>query len=182
MTISRRQLFGAVVASVAAQASAQGLVPQALDVYRLDLRWLDDNARPFALSALAGTPTVITFAYGACRKICSTSFRTLEQVQQLADQRKLALNFVVVGIDPDADKPADWAALRQQRQLNRPNWHFLVGDALAVRRLASRLGVNYWRVGEHMMHDYRITLLAADGHVLRVVDTFDEPARVLLPA
>ena len=143
--------------------------------------WIDDTGQPFRLQALAGGHTVLTLAYGACRRICSTSLRLMEQAQALADERGVRLNFVVVGLDPTQDKPADWAAFRAERHLARDNWHFLTGDDKAVRAMAQSLGVNYWRAGDHVMHDFKIVLLSPAGQVLRSMDRFAQPAAELLP-
>jgi cytochrome oxidase Cu insertion factor (SCO1/SenC/PrrC family) len=153
----------------------------AQDLYGLPAQWTDERMQRFELKDLQGSWTVLTMAYGACRRICATSLRTLEQVQALADAQGTALNFIVVGLDPAQDKPADWAALRQERRLTRANWRFLSGSADSTRVLAQRLGVRYWRYGEHTMHDYRVVLIAPDGQVARRLDRFDEPASRLLP-
>jgi len=143
--------------------------------------WLDDQSHRFSLHALRGTPTVMTLAYGACRRVCSGSLRVMEQVQALADQRNMNLNFVVVGLNPEHDKPADWAQVRVERHLGRPNWQFLSGPDAAVRRLAQRLGVRYWHYGEHTLHDFRIVLLSTEGAIVRTMDAVDQPLERLLP-
>ncbi len=160
---------------------ATGRSAVAQDIYPLPARWLNDQGQNFELRQLQGSWTVMTMAYGACRRICSTSFRSLQAVQDLADSQKKGLNFVVVGLDPSQDKPADWAALRAERKLMRSNWHFLSGDANSTASLAQRLGVRYWRYGEHTMHDFRIVLIAPDGKVARSLDSFDDPVARLLP-
>lgn len=154
---------------------------RAQDIYRTDGHWLDDQARPFRLEQLRGAPTVVTMAYGACRRVCSASLRVLERLQALADESHTRLNIVVVGLDPSQDRPADWADYRAERNLNRPNWKFLSGDAASTRHLASRLGVRYWRYGEHTMHDFRIVLLSARGLPVRSMDKFDQELSLLLP-
>lgn len=163
-----------------AAASAIG-ASAAQDMFRPAGQWLDDQGRPYGLDALYGTPTVITMAYGACRRVCSTSLRMMEQVQRLADARHQKLNFVVIGLDPSADRPEDWAQVRAERHLERANWHFLSGDEASIRQLARRLGVRYWRYGEHTLHDLRIVLLSAQAQPLKSVDTFDQAAETLLP-
>jgi cytochrome oxidase Cu insertion factor (SCO1/SenC/PrrC family) len=144
-------------------------------------RWLDDRGQAFELKTLQGRWTVMTMAYGACRRICSTSLRVLEQAQALADAQQHSLNFVVIGLDPAQDKPADWAQLRHERRLHRTNWHFLSADAEATRVMAQRLGVRYWRYGDHTMHDFRIVLLNPQGRLVRSLDSFSDPVQRLLP-
>jgi cytochrome oxidase Cu insertion factor (SCO1/SenC/PrrC family) len=159
---------------------AASLSAHAQDIFHSPGPWWSDSAQSFDIGSLQGTPTVVTMAYGACRKICSTSLRVLEKVQALADEKNLRLNFVVVSLDPQQDKPADWAAFRVERKLTRANWRFLSGDAASTRELARRLNVRYWRYGEHTMHDFKIVLLSADGKLLRSMEAFDDsPARLL---
>jgi len=153
----------------------------AQDVYRTPGHWLDDRSEPFDLTTLRGGSTVVTMAYGACRKICSTSLRILQQVQNLADQRHAAMNFVVVGLDPTQDKPADWATFRVDRKLVRPNWVFLSGDSASTRAIALRLGVRYWKYGEHTMHDFKIVLLSPEGQIVRSMVAFDDSPELMLP-
>lgn len=153
----------------------------AQDLYRTQGRWSDDQAGPFQLESLRGSFTVLTMAYGACRRICSTSVRLMQSVQALADERRLSLNFVVVGLDPDQDKPEDWADFRAGRKLMRSNWNFLSGDAPSTRQLAAMLGVRYWRYGEHTMHDFKVVLLSPEGRLVRSLDAFDQSVLLLLP-
>jgi cytochrome oxidase Cu insertion factor (SCO1/SenC/PrrC family) len=153
----------------------------AQDIYRGTAPWADDRGQAFEMQELQGSWTVLTLAYGACRRICSTSLRSMEQLQALADKAGTALNFVVVGLDPAQDKPADWAAFRQERKLTRTNWRFLSGDSAGTKALAQRLGVRYWRYGEHTMHDFRVVLINPQGQVSRSLDSFDDPVMRLLP-
>ena len=143
--------------------------------------WLDDQARPYPLNKLAGSYTVFTMAYGACRRVCSTSLRVMEDLHRVAEARHLSLEFVVVGLDPSEDKPADWAALRADMRLTFPNMQFLSGDERSVRQLAAWLGVHYWRYGEHTIHDFRIVLVSPEGKVVRGMNAFDEDSTQLLP-
>jgi protein SCO1 len=153
----------------------------AQNIYSQPARWLNDQGRSFELRQLQGSWTVMTMAYGACRRICSSSFRSLQALQDLADTHKKTLNLVVVGLDPSQDKPADWAALRVERKFTRSNWHFLSGDASSTANLAQGLGVRYWRYGEHTLHDFRIVLISPDGKVARSLDNFSDPVARLLP-
>jgi cytochrome oxidase Cu insertion factor (SCO1/SenC/PrrC family) len=165
--------FASVLACTAAPATAQ-------DLLRDRSAWLTDQALPFSLEALRGRATVITMAYGACRRICSTSLRLMESLQALADQRGLDLNFVVIGLSPAQDKPADWAAFRAERKLSRANWQFLSGDAAATRHMAQQLGVHYWLYDEHVMHDFRIVLVSPTGQFVRSMDNFDDSLPLFL--
>jgi protein SCO1/2 len=183
MTVCAFPIIGRRTAMLALLSSPWLASPaQATDaLYRAEAGWLDDRGQPFELSRLQGSWTVMTMAYGACRRICSTSLRLMQQAQQLADSRHQPLNFVVLGLDPSQDTPADWARFRAQHRLERANWSFLSGDAAATRNMAVRLGIHYWRYGEHTMHDFRIVLLTPQGDIARVMVAFDQPVSMLLP-
>lgn len=151
------------------------------DVFAGSGPWLDDSNRSFGLQALRDSPTVVTLAYGACRRVCSSSLRVLEQLQAHVDARGQVLNFIVIGLDPRQDRPADWAAYRAEHKLVRPNWQFLSGDAKSTAQIAARLGVRYWSYGEHVMHDFRIVRVSPDGRIVAVMTAPDQGLATLLP-
>ncbi|MDP9044171.1 MAG: SCO family protein [Pseudomonadota bacterium] len=131
--------------------------------YRMDLSFVDDHGSRRALSEWRGRPVVIAMAYGACRSVCSTTLRTLEELQALADREGASLDVVVVSIDPAEDTPQAWSDYRAARRLQRTNWTFLSGDKDATRTLARFLGVTFWSYDEHVLHNLRIVRLGPDG-------------------
>ena len=142
--------------------------------------WLDDLGRPLDLRSLAGQRLVLTMAYATCHRICPMTFRKLQALQGELDAAGERATFVVVGYDPGNDDPAAWHQYRRARGLTRPNWLFLTAhDAGQVRRFAERLGFEFWRYDEHVMHDERVVVLApggalqlsaGPGHVLHASD------------
>ena len=156
-------------------------VATAQEVYRVPGPWVDDRARHFEWPTLRGKITVLTMAYGACRQVCSTSLRVMQDLQGLADKRGLAVNFVVVGLDGSQDAPQDWADFRASRKLTRANWHFVTGSPAGTRQLAGALGLRYWRYGEHTVHDFKIVTLSEQGQMLRSIAKFGDDAAALLP-
>jgi cytochrome oxidase Cu insertion factor (SCO1/SenC/PrrC family) len=151
------------------------------DVYSVRGPWLDDRAQAYSLDSLHGSYTVITMAYGACRRVCSSSLNVVQKLAALVADRHVQLNLLVVGLDPEQDKPADWAQLRAERKLWLQNVQFLSGTVSTTRQLANRIGEKYWRYGEHTMHDFRVVLVSPDGRVVRVMDKFDQDVAELLP-
>lgn len=175
MTLHRRSLLAAVagLATLRAHAAAPG-------AYSLGLGFVDDHGRSRALSEWQGRPVVLAMAYGACKRICSTTLRRLELLQQAAQQKGVALDFVVVSLDPSQDRPEDWAEYRRLRGLVGPNWCFLTGTSDATRRLAAFLGVRYWPYDGHVMHDFRIVRLAQDGSIAQALRWADDDLSRLL--
>ena len=158
MLLRRHLLLLAAPGGGLARAAAPSL-------YALDLKFTDDRGAVRRLAEWQGRAVVLTMAYGACRSICSSTLRTLEALQADADRKGLALEILVASIDPAEDTPQAWAQYRRARKLGRANWSFLSGSATDTRRLAQFLGVRFWRYDEHVMHDFRIVRLAADGSI-----------------
>jgi len=164
--LDRRRL----IAGLAAMWLPFKVIAAPASAYALGLSFVDDRGAPRALDEWRGKPLVIAMAYGACRSICSTTLRTLEEVQAAADRRGEALDFVVVSIDPGEDTPQAWADYRRGRHLDRANWSFLSGTPAATRVLARFLGVRFWRYDEHVMHDFKLLRLDADGAIAATLD------------
>ncbi|MFO1273872.1 MAG: SCO family protein [Rubrivivax sp.] len=166
----------------AALALACGASHGAASLFAFDDTWVDEQGRSLRLAQWRGRPTVVAMEYSACRFVCSVAWRRLVQLQQEADRRGLALEFVVLSIDPDNDSPAAWQDYRRARGLARDNWHFLTAGRGATTRAAGLLGVRWWYADGHLMHDFRIVRLDAEGVVAAAVGTYDEPLDKLLSA
>ena len=136
-------------------------------LYSTPYAWASDRGGVVPLSSFAGRPTVITMAYGACRKVCSTTLRRMEELQQQADRDGVEVNFVVVSLDPKTDTPEAWREYRKWRGLGRANWNFLTGDAAQTRNLAAHLGIGFWRYDDHVLHDFGISLLDREGNLVQ---------------
>jgi cytochrome oxidase Cu insertion factor (SCO1/SenC/PrrC family) len=122
------------------------------------------------LAEWRGRMVVMTMAYGACRSICSSTLRTLEELQAEADRRGIALEVLVASIDPAEDTPQAWADYRKARRLAHARWTFLCGSSQATRALARFLGVRFWAYDEHLMHDFKIVRLDANGAIAAALD------------
>ncbi len=130
----------------------------------LPAHWLDDQGQPLDLGSLRDRRLVVTMAYASCHRICPMTIHKLQALQGELDVAGVQATFVVVGYDPDSDDPAAWHEYRRERGLTRPNWLFLTAhDAGQVRQFAQRLGFEYWRYDEHVMHDERVVVLAPGG-------------------
>jgi len=129
---------------------------------------------------MAQAPLVVmTMAYTACRRICSTTALVLSDLQRQLDAMGQPAEFIVVSYDPSNDSPADWQDYRARRGLTRSTWHFLTGDVGATHLLARYLDLDFWSYHDHVVHDFRIVLFDAQWRVVGEVDwsgTGDLPA------
>lgn len=151
-------------------------------LYGRGLQFVDDVGRRRSLDEWRGRSVIITMAYGACRRVCSTSLRTLERLAASARAAAVPLQFVVVGLDPANDTPRDWAQYRRDHGLNGTEWTFLCGSAGATRALADFLGVRYWSMDDHILHDFKIVRLTPDGQLGASASWADDAIdRLLIP-
>src|SRR5499427_1531191 len=168
-----RFLFAALVGAALWSAACTAGV---LDVGGV---WTEDSGKTVSLSSWQGRYTVLTMSTGACRKICTTTLRRMEELQAIADQRHLSLQFLVIGLDPRSDTPKAWREFRAEHKLTRDNWHFLGGDDGRTRQMAGMLGITYWFYDEHLLHDFKIVLVAPDGTIQRALAWSDDRPETL---
>jgi len=137
----------------------------AVSLSDLPQRWIEDDGRELALNSLAGRRIVLTMAYAGCHVICPQTVDQLRQMQRRLDMRGEQAEFVIVGYDPENDRPSDWRAVRTKRHLDRGNWHLLSGSLRDTERLAHQLGFEFWKYDEHVMHGMRAVVFDAQGYL-----------------
>jgi len=138
--------------------------------FDLTLPFVDEHGASRTLAEWRGRTVVMAMAYGACRSVCSSTLRTLEELQAAADRRGVAIEVVVASIDPAEDTPQAWADYRKSHRLTHVRWTFLCGSAQATRALARFLGVRFWTYDEHVMHDFKVVRLDAGGAIAATLD------------
>ena len=180
--VHRLLLLALVLALPFPSSAGEPVAPAAAAVLldRLPPRWLDDHGETLRLSALHGQRIFVTMAYTSCHRICPMTMTRLEQVQREVDARGMSAEFIIVSYDPGNDDSAAWRHYRASHGLLRDNWHFLSGTPADTERLARVLGFEFWRDGEHVMHDFRIVALGGDGAQRGVIDSVHGDWRDLL--
>ena len=118
--------------------------------------------------------------YNACRFICSVHWRRLVEIQLAADEKGVAVQFVVPGIDPEQESPALWREYRLARGLTRDNRHFLTGTRSMTTRAAALLGERWWFDEGHLLRDFRIVRLDTECRAAVTRDDYARPAAELL--
>lgn len=162
-------------AAVLALAGAAVGAQAGPSLWRVPGTFVDDNDRRVSLAevaAWAGPGAVVAMDSSECRFICSTQWRKLMEVQAAADRRGRAVRFVIISIDPVNDTPAMWRQYRREKGLQRDNWRFLVGSRQATDLAAAAIGLRWWMHDTHIIHDFRLVRLDAQGQVGTSMDNF----------
>ncbi len=168
----------------AALAALQGMSPaiaaSGIDVYSLPYRLMDEHGQPHRLADWRGRPTIVAMDHSTWSAVCSNTARRLHALQVAADRLGEAVEFVVIGLEPDKDTPESWARYRKERDVPGDNWHFLRATVADTPNVAARLGVNYRYEYGDLILDLRILKVDADGRIVRVLEGYDTDTEAFL--
>jgi protein SCO1 len=148
--------------------------------YTVPYSFTDDRAQTVHLSEWRGKPLILTMEYSNCRFMCTTTFSKLKAIQAAADQKKLQLDFMIISLDPKNDTPQAWRQYRISRDVDRSNWHLLTGSEVTTKEFAALIGIKYWYMDEHILHDFKIVRLNAKGEIEKMITDYgDKPDSLL---
>jgi protein SCO1/2 len=148
--------------------------------YTAPYSFTNDRAQTVHLSEWRGKPLILTMEYSNCRFMCTTTFSKMKAIQTAADQKKLQIDFMIVSLDPKNDTPQAWRQYRISRDVDKSNWHLLTGSEATTKELAALLGIKYWYVDDHILHDFKIVRLNANGEIEKEITDFDDKPDSLL--
>ena len=147
-----------------------------------DLALVDQLGRPLRLGDLRGRPVVVSFVFTNCYVVCSGLTLHLRDVVRIARETLGDASFQVltVGFDAANDTPARMQAYARDRGITDPDWRFVSGDAITLRRLTDELGFTWAPSPRGFDHVTQVTLLDGDGMVAEQVygEAFQPPALV----
>jgi len=104
----------------------------------------------------------------------------LKAIQTAADQQKLTDRSH--DRQPRSEKryaPA-WQQHRVSREVGRSNWHLLIGSEATTKEFAALIGIKYWTMDEHILHDFKTVRLNANGEIEKEISDYStEPGYLL---
>jgi protein SCO1/2 len=169
----------------AAIAASQAALGRSVGDYTL----LDREGRPVGLAFYRGKPLLVSFIYTGCFQVCPLNTRSL-----LAAVRGLAARFgpdqfnvVSIGFNQPADSPQAMKSFATQNGVAQPNWNFLSPPAAIVPDLTRDFGFRYAATPAGFDHVLQVSLLDAQGRIVRQIygdqvpaDALGEPLKELL--
>ncbi len=148
----------------------------------------DEEGAPARLGNFFGErPMILAFAYYECPSLCTIVLNgLLESARNLRLDVKRDFEIVVISIHP-GDLPAQAAAkkhtytMRYSRPGTAEGWHFLTGDADAIRQVSEAVGFHYFydKASKQYAHASGIVVLTPDGVVSRYFLGIEYPANDL---
>lgn len=120
---------------------------------------------------LRGKPTVVSFVYTGCFQVCPATTRALEESVEALTTRfgGRQFNVVSIGFNQPADSPQAMKAFAAQQRITRANWDFLSAPARTVEPLTREFGFLYAPTPAGFDHVLQVTLLDAEGRIVRQV-------------
>ncbi len=157
----------------------------------LDTAWRDEAGRPVRLGSCFGTrPVILAFAYYDCPSLCTLVLNgILNSVRDLRADAGQGFDIVVLSIRPD--EPASHAQAKKQTytlRYGRPGaakgWHFLTGDAAAIRQVTQAAGFHYLYdpASDQFAHASGILVLTPNGKAARYFMGIEYPPKDLRQA
>lgn len=168
-----------------AMRASQAVVGQTVGDHTL----LDREGRPVRLSSYRGKPLLVSFIYTGCFQVCPTTTRSLDETVRALQSRfgDNQFNVVSIGFNQPADSPQAMKAFAAQHRISRPNWEFLSPPLRVVEPLTRDFGFRYQATPAGFDHVLQVSLVDAQGRIVRQVygdkvpaDALGEPMKQLL--
>jgi protein SCO1 len=154
-----------------------------------DHAFTDQHGRSLLLSELRGRPLALNLIYTSCYDVCSPLTLYLRDAVKVGREALGTDGFTVltVGFDTERDSPERMRVFARDRGIDDPDWHVVSADAATIRRLADEVGFTWVATARGFDHVSQVSILDADGRVVRQVygqdfapPTLVEPIRTLL--
>jgi protein SCO1/2 len=147
--------------------TSQAVVGQQIGDHTL----LDRDGKPVRLSSFRGKPLLVSFIYTGCFQVCPTTTRSLQETVQ-GLQRTFGtnkFNVVSIGFNQPDDSPQALKAFAAQYQIDQPNWEFLSPSLRTVEAISRDFGFVYEATPAGFDHVLQVSLMDADGRIVRQV-------------
>jgi protein SCO1/2 len=150
---------------------------------------LDREGRPVRLSSYRGKPLLVSFIYTGCFQVCPTTTRSLDETVRALQGRfgENQFNVISIGFNQPADSPQAMKAFAAQHRISRPNWDYLSPALPVVEQLTREFGFRYEATPAGFDHVLQVSLVDAQGRIVRQVygdkvpaDALGEPMKDLL--
>jgi protein SCO1/2 len=136
-----------------------------------DYELLDRAGRPVRLASFRGRPLLVSFIYTGCFQVCPANTRALDEAVADLQARFGVGRFSVasIGFNQPADSPPALKDFAVRQGISRPDWDFLSAPARVVQPLTRDFGFLYAPTPAGFDHVLQVTLLDAQGRIVRQV-------------
>lgn len=136
-----------------------------------DFVLLNREGKPVELAGYRGKPLLVNFIYTACFQVCPTTTRNLQKAVQntVAVLGADRFNIVSIGFNQPFDSPEAMKDFASHYAISLPNWDFLSPAQAIVDDLTRNFGFSYVATTAGFDHLNQVTLVDAEGRIVRQV-------------
>ncbi len=141
----------AIIRVVSSSSAESGLpsqrAPEHPEIYGEvpEFQFTDQAGQAFGKAQLLGKVSIANFIFTRCRTVCPVFTM---KMQRVAEQTSPEIQLLSFSVDPEYDTPAVLAAYAKEHEVDTSRWHFLTGDAKAVKdTVAGALKISMEREG-----------------------------------
>lgn len=154
-----------------------------------DFALLNRKGDPVRLADFRGKPILVSFMYTGCFEVCPTTTKNLQRAIEGLVNRIGPDKFTVIsiGFNQPFDSPQAMRSFALQHGIHLPNWEFLSPAQALVPELTREFGFSYVQTLAGFDHMNQVTLVDAQGRIVRQVygevftaDMLQEPLKALL--
>lgn len=102
---------------------------------------VDQSGHRFMLSALRGTPLVVTFVAAHCTDACPLVDAQFAQASQMVARERIDVKLLTITLDPEHDPPAVMRDLAGRFNADPKHWLVAGGSVRDVHRVMAAFGV-----------------------------------------
>lgn len=135
-------------------------------IFHLGSEWTNRTGEKLKFVSMKGKIQVLAMVYSSCQYVCPRIVADIKKLESKLGKRSKEINFVLVSIDPDRDKPEKLQKYSKSKKITHPNWYFLSGSDDSVLELAAVLGVKYKKLPDgEFSHSNIISIIDGEGVV-----------------
>ncbi len=118
-----------------------------MSIYNLPSHWTTQDGNEIELKELQGKVVVMVMIYTSCQAACPRLVADMRNIEkQIPEDKKDAVQYVFVSIDPKTDTPERLTAFAKENKMEDDKWLFLRGTEDDTREFAAVLAVNYKQI------------------------------------
>jgi protein SCO1/2 len=164
------------------QVAKETFTPSEESIFNLASKWENQNADSLQLKYFAGKPTIMAMIYTHCAYSCPLIVADMKELHSLIPKDKQKdVNFLLVSIDPELDRPDTLRQFMKREQMDEKYWTMLTGTETKIRELAAVLGFKYKKTSlMDYAHSNLISVLNPNGEIVEQIDGFGSDKKEII--
>jgi len=137
-------------------------------LYHLQSTWVNQYGDSLHLKDLKGEVKVVSMIYTHCQYACPRIVADMQLIKDSLESKAVVdVNYVLVTIDPERDRPDRLLEFARDNRLDLEDWTLLTSARENIQELAVVLGVQFKAINDKdFSHSNLISVLDSSGEIL----------------